>query len=69
MLLYVLLGVLLGLVCRGLVSATARSRASAADTRLRAAVSEVAAELVVAPVQAELTAYTALRTGLDRALA
>ena len=65
----VLLGVLLGLVCRGLVSATARSRASAADTRLRAAVSEVAAELVVAPVQAELTAYTALRTGLDRALA
>ena len=65
----VLLGVLLGLVCRGLVSATARSRASAADTRLRAAVSEVAAALVVAPVQAELTAYTALRTGLDRALA
>ncbi|MEE3128032.1 MAG: GTPase [Actinomycetota bacterium] len=65
----VLLGVLLGLVCRGLVAATARSRAGAADRRLREAVSGVAAELVVAPVQAELTAYTSLRTGLDRALA
>ena len=65
----VLLGVLLGLVCRGLVAATARSRAAAADRRLREAVSEVASELVVAPVQAELTAYTSLRTGLDRALA
>lgn len=64
----VILGVFLGLVCRGLVAATARSRAAAADTRLRKAVSEVADELVVAPVQAELTAYTSLRTGLDRAL-
>ena len=65
----VLLGVFLALVCRGLVAATARSRAAAADRRLREAVSEVASELVVAPVQAELTAYTSLRTGLDRALA
>jgi hypothetical protein len=65
----VVLGVLLALLCRGLVSATARSRAATADGRLRAAVSEVSAELVVAPVQAELTAYTAVRTGLDRALA
>ncbi|WP_300462515.1 GTPase [uncultured Nocardioides sp.] len=64
-----LLGVFLALVCRGLVAATARSRAAAADRRLREAVSEVASELVVAPVQAELTAYTSLRTGLDRALA
>lgn len=64
----VVLGVLLALLCRGLVSATARSRAAAADGRLRAAVSEVSAELVVAPVEAELTAYTAVRTGLDRAL-
>jgi hypothetical protein len=60
---------LLVLVCRGLVAATARSRAAAADRRLREAVSEVASELVVAPVQTELTAYTSLRTGLDRALA
>ena len=65
----VLLGVFLALVCRGLVAATARSRAAAADRRLREAVSEVASALVVAPVQAELTAYTSLRTGLDRALA
>lgn len=65
----VLLGVFLALVCRGLVAATARSRAAAADRRLREAVSEVASELVVSPVQAELTAYTSLRTGLDRALA
>ncbi|GAB2617762.1 50S ribosome-binding GTPase [Nocardioides ginkgobilobae] len=65
----VVLGVLLALLCRGLVSATARSRAATADGRLRAAVSEVSAELVVAPVQAELTAYTAVRKGLDRALA
>jgi len=64
----VVLGVLLALLCRGLVSATARSRAAAADSRLRAAVSEVSAELVVAPVESELTAYTAVRTGLDRAL-
>lgn len=64
----VVLGVLLALLCRGLVSATARSRAAAADGRLRTAVSEVSAELVVAPVEAELTAYTAVRTGLDRAL-
>lgn len=65
----VVLGVLLALLCRGLVSATARSRAAGADGRLRTAVSEVSAELVVAPVEAELTAYTAVRTGLDRALA
>ena len=65
----VVLGILLALLCRGLVSATARSRAASADSRLRAAVSEVSAELVVAPVETELTAYTAVRTGLDRALA
>ena len=64
----VVLGVLLALLCRGLVSATARSRAASADSRLRTAVSEVSAELVVAPVEAELTAYTSVRTGLDRAL-
>lgn len=64
----VLLGVLLALLCRGLVSGTARSRAASADSRLRTAVSEVSAELVVAPVETELAAYTAVRTGLDRAL-
>lgn len=65
----VVLGVLLALVCRGLVAGTARTRAAAADARLREAVSSVSAQLVVAPVRTELEAYTALRTGLDRALA
>jgi hypothetical protein len=65
----VLLGVLLALVCRLLVSATARSRARAADRRLRAAISEVAEELVVAPVRGELAAYETVRDGLARALA
>jgi hypothetical protein len=62
------LGVLLGLVCRVLVSVTARSRARAADHRLRAAISKVADELVVVPVRGELTAYDTVRDGLARAL-
>ncbi len=64
----VLAGVLLAAVCRLLVSATARHRARAADQRLRAAVSEVAHELVIEPVQAELEAYTTVRSGLAAAL-
>ena len=64
----VVLGVVLALVCRILVSATARSRARSADRRLRAAIAEVADELVVAPVRAELAAYDAVRDGLARAL-
>jgi len=65
----VALGIVLALVCRLLVAATARSRAARADQRLRSAVSEVSQELVVAPIQAELAAYSEVRTGLDRALA
>jgi hypothetical protein len=64
----VVLGVVLALVCRLLVSATARSRARSADRRLRTAIAEVADELVVAPVRAELAAYDAVRDGLARAL-
>ncbi len=64
----VLAGVLLALVSRFLVSLTARRRARAADQRLRAAVSEVSHELVIAPVEAELHAYTTVRTGLATAL-
>ncbi|WP_425491455.1 YfjP family GTPase [Nocardioides luti] len=64
----VVLGVLLALVCRLLVSATARRRARAADRRLREAVRSVARELVVEPVEAELTAYATVRSGLARAL-
>lgn len=64
----VALGVLLALVCRWLVSATAHHKAAAADRRLRAAVHEVADELVVQPVAAELAAYSAVRTHLASAL-
>jgi GTP-binding protein EngB required for normal cell division len=62
------LGVLLALVCRVLVGATARRRARSADRRLRQAISEVCAELVVAPVEAELDAYGRTRSGLADAL-
>jgi len=64
----VLLGVMLAVVCRFLVGATARRRARVADQRLREAVRSVAQELVVDPVEAELLAYTAVRTGLAKAL-
>jgi hypothetical protein len=64
----VLLGVLLALVCRWLVAATARTRARTADKRLRDAISEVSAEMVVAPIQAELASYAEVREGLSAAL-
>jgi GTPase Era involved in 16S rRNA processing len=64
----VALGLLLALVCRFLVAATARRRARAADRRLRDAVRKVSEELVIEPVQNELRAHTTVRTGLDRAL-
>jgi hypothetical protein len=65
----VVLGLLLALLCRLLVGATARSRARVADRRLRSAISVVAEELVVVPVRAELMAYDTVREGLARALA
>jgi GTPase Era involved in 16S rRNA processing len=64
----VVLGILLALVCRGLVSMTARRRAAVADKRLREAVHAVSDELVVKPVEAELIAYTTVRNGLAKAL-
>lgn len=63
----VVLGVVLALVCRGLVAAAARSRAEGADSRLRQGVSRVSRELVVTPVEAELAAYTTVREGLATA--
>jgi energy-coupling factor transporter ATP-binding protein EcfA2 len=63
------LGIALGLVCRFGVASTGRARAERADHELRSSVSEVSRELVVVPVDAELTAYTTVRSGLDRALA
>jgi GTP-binding protein EngB required for normal cell division len=62
------LGLVLALLGRVLVSATARSRARSADRRLRSAISTVADELVVSPVRAELVAYDTVRAGLARAL-
>jgi GTP-binding protein EngB required for normal cell division len=64
----VALGLLLALLCRILVSATARSRARAADRRLRSAIRSVADELVVTPVRTELAAYDEVRENLARAL-
>ncbi len=63
------LGVLLALVCRGLVAGTARRRAAVADSRMREAVGVVAHDLVVSPVEVELEAYTRARGGLSKALA
>lgn len=64
----VIVGVLLALLCRVLVSSTAKNRAAAADRRLRAAISEVSDELVIAPIKAELAAYTTVRDGLMQTL-
>jgi len=61
-------GVLLALLCRLLVSSTARTRAATANRRLRQAVEEVSTELVVAPVEAELDAFRTVRNGLTTAL-
>lgn len=65
----VALGVLLALVCRFLVAATARRRAASVDRRLREAIHQVSADLVVGPIEAELAAYERVREGLKRALA
>jgi GTPase Era involved in 16S rRNA processing len=62
------LGILLALVCRWLVSLTAKARARSADKRLREAISEVSAEVVVTPIQAELASYAEVRDGLTTAL-
>lgn len=62
------LGVVIGLVCRLAVAGVARRRAEDADQRLREAVREVSHELVVDPVEVELAAYTSVRTALGKAL-
>ncbi|MBD8868889.1 YfjP family GTPase [Nocardioides donggukensis] len=64
----VLAGVLLALLSRVLVSLTARSRAAAADRRLRAKIRTVCVELVLSPVEAELSSYDQVRHGLSAAL-
>jgi len=64
----VVLGILLALVCRVLVSGTARARAASADRRLRSAVGSVSRELVVDPIERELAAHNALTQGVAKAL-
>jgi GTP-binding protein EngB required for normal cell division len=64
----VALGILLGLVCKGVVRLSARRKARSADRRLRSAIDEVAVRLVVEPVQAEVEAYRATREALATAL-
>ena len=64
----VVLGILLALLCRGLVAGTARRRASAADEALRARVHEVCTELVTDPVADELAAYAAVQSALRATL-
>lgn len=64
----VALGILLALVCRVLVSLTARARARSADRRLRAGLRQVAEDLVVEPMESELAAYEQVREGLKAAL-
>jgi GTPase Era involved in 16S rRNA processing len=64
----VLAGLLLALLSRLVVSVSARAKARTADRRLRAAIADVTEELVVVPVQAEVEAYRATRSGLAAAL-
>ncbi|MGL5823516.1 MAG: GTPase [Nocardioides sp.] len=64
----VALSVALAYVCRLLVTATSKTRARAADDRLRDAISGVSQELVIVPIEAELAAYSAVRDGLIQTL-
>ncbi|WP_182524144.1 YfjP family GTPase [Nocardioides dongkuii] len=64
----VVLGIVLGLGCRGLVAGAARRRAEEVGERLESGIAAAAGELVVTPVEAELEAYTATRSGLAKAL-
>jgi hypothetical protein len=64
----VVAGVVLGLLCALVVRLSARAKARSANRRLRGAIGEVTETLVVEPVQAELEAYRATRSGLAAAL-
>jgi GTPase Era involved in 16S rRNA processing len=64
----VVVGVLLGLLCRIVVGMSARRKARSADRRLRSAIGDVTERLVIEPVQAEVEAYRATRSGLASAL-
>lgn len=63
----VVLGVVLAVVCRFLVSATAMSRARTADQRLRSGIRQTGQKLVIQPIDAELTAYGYVLEGIKTA--
>ncbi|MCM0620414.1 GTPase [Nocardioides bruguierae] len=62
------LGLLLGLVCRGLVGGTARTRAAKADENLRGVVHDTVSTLVAQPVSEVLGAHHRTRSGVDTVL-
>ncbi|KQZ67527.1 GTPase family protein [Nocardioides sp. Root151] len=64
----VLLGIVLALFCKVLVSLTARSRARAADKGLRGQIRGISQNLVIQPIEGELDAYGRVREGLATAL-
>ena len=61
-------GFLLAIVSRVLVGLSARSRARAAEKRLRNAIGEVTERMILQPIDTELDAYRRAREGLQRAL-
>ncbi len=63
----VLVGLLLALASRALISVGARSRAAQAQRQLNHGVADVAQKLVLEPIDAELNAYEAFYTGLKSA--
>ena len=63
----VVLGLLLALLGRALVSGGAVARRRRAESRLRGAIEQVADELVLGPVDAELGRHARARLALDRA--
>jgi hypothetical protein len=64
----VVAGLLLAWGCRIVVRLSARAKARSADRRLRAGIAEVTDRLVLEPIQAEVEAYQATRSGLEAAL-
>jgi GTP-binding protein EngB required for normal cell division len=64
----VVAGLLLAWACKLVVRLSARSKARSADRRLRSAIAEVTERLVIEPIEAEVEAYQATRSGLQAAL-
>jgi GTPase Era involved in 16S rRNA processing len=63
------LGILLAVVCMGLVRSVAKRRSAEVHDDLQDVISEVVSTTVVRPVSQELSAYAAFKVGLTEALA